>query len=125
MSLPMFHGAKPSGFEKAKKLRSRETVAEKRLWECLKENKLLGFRFKRQHPIADYIADFYCHRARLVVELDGDYHQNQIEYDNNRTAVMNEFGLKVIRFKNEEVLTNINSVTERILFELKSGLRRI
>jgi very-short-patch-repair endonuclease len=123
MSLPMFHGAKPSGFQKARELRSRQTMAEKKLWEYLKENKLLGFRFKRQHPITNYIADFYCHQARLVVEIDGEYHKNQIEYDNNRTAVMNDFGLRVIRFKNEEVLTNIDTVRERIRLELISRFK--
>ena len=71
-------------------------------------------RFRRQHPIGIYIADFYCHAAKLVIEVDGKVHLQKIEYDRERTAVLNGFGIDVIRFSNEEVLGDIDGVVERI-----------
>ena len=107
MSRHMFYGAKSSIFSKARNLRLNETEPERILWEHLGQNKLLGFRFKRQHPIAGYIVDFYCHKAKLVIEIDGESHQHQLEYDLNRTAVINEFDIKVIRFSNDDVRNRI------------------
>ena len=74
-----------------------ETEAEALLWTRLRKNQLHGFRFKRQHPIADYIADFYCHEAKLVIEVDGKYHdaREQKLYDEIRTKVIISFGLRV------------------------------
>ncbi len=114
-STSMFYGSQPIIFEYAKKLRSCPTKAESVLWERLKCNSL-GVKFRRQHPIASYIADFYCHKFKLVIELDGGYHHNpeQKEYDINRTIDLNYLGIKVLRFKNEEVLTNIDQVINRI-----------
>ncbi len=92
------------------------TQAELILWEQLKMNRLKGYRFKSQHPINFFIADFYCHKARLVVEVDGSIHDtlDQIEYDANRTYILEEFGITVIRFRNEEVLNSINDVLNKI-----------
>ena len=92
------------------------TPAELALWECLRANKLNGFRFKAQHPICHFIADFYSHNARLVIELDGNIHDpiEQQEYDANRTYILNEFGLRVIRFRNEEVFNSIDEVLTTI-----------
>jgi cyclase len=69
-------------------------------------------RFKRQHPILYFIADFYCHRAKLIIEVDGGYHnlQEQYIYDKNRDKELEEFGLKVIRFTNEQVFNDIENV---------------
>ncbi len=117
----MFFGAHGDLFEKARKLRTKPTPAEAQLWEVLKENKLLGLRFKRQHPIKGFIADFYCHKAHLVIEVDGGIHQRQCEYDRERTQVMIEFGLRVIRFKNEDVSEKLNWVIDEIKKELKSA----
>ena len=105
MATDMFYGASPQLFENAKQLRLAMTPAEKLLWEELKESKLHGFRFKAQHPIAYFVADFFCYKARLVVELDGGVHElgDQPEYDANRTAVLAELGLTVLRFQNDEV----------------------
>ena len=113
----MFYGAKPIIFERAKSLRDNMTQAEKKLWMQLKNNKL-GVRFKAQHPIDIFIADFYCHTHKLVVELDGEIHNLQVERDDGRTAEMERYGIKVIRFTNEEVINNIESVITRINEEI-------
>jgi very-short-patch-repair endonuclease len=111
----MFLGAKAHLFEKAKELRVRETEAELILWSKLCK-KQLGVKFRRQHPIDEYIVDFYCHAHRLVVEVDGEIHnskENQ-EYDKLRTERLNEFKVEVIRFTNYEVMNNLDSVLEKI-----------
>jgi very-short-patch-repair endonuclease len=111
----MFYGAPPDIFKKAKALRDNPTEAEKVLWEKLRL-KQLGVKFRRQHPINIYIADFYCHEKKLVVEVDGGYHltSDQKEYDELRTENIKEYGIEVIRFKNEEVLNEIDKVVKEI-----------
>ena len=121
----MFYGAKASIFEKARGLRQHTTIPERVLWEKLKENRLLGFRFKRQHPIDNFIADFYCHKVRLVIEIDGASHSKQAEYDSNRTLIMNEFDLKVVRFRNEEVMDKLDFVLKKITIELQTRSKAI
>jgi len=106
----MFYGAKPNTFIRARKLRTEMTKTESLLWNKLQKNQLLGFRFKPQHPIQCFIADFYCHKARLVVEIDGKIHLKQMEYDKARTEVIERYGLKVIRFTNEEIEEEIEKV---------------
>ena len=112
----MFHNASPAIFEKARLLRNKMTFAEKKLWEYLRNKKLNGLRFKAQHPIMGFIADFYCHKMKLVIELDGISHlgENQLEYDNGRTYELEKFGIKVIRFKNEQINNDINTVLNEI-----------
>jgi very-short-patch-repair endonuclease len=108
--ISMFYGASPIIFEMAKRLRNNMTLAEKLLWGKLSDNKLNKFRFKAQHPIHNFIADFYCHPLKLVIELDGGIHElpENKEYDVNRGYAMREFGIEVVRFKNEEVFDDIN-----------------
>lgn len=112
----MFYGASPKVFELAKELRDRLTEPEKILWEKLRLNRLNGYRFKPQHPIGSFIADFYCHKAKLVIEIDGKYHdsKSQSEFDANRSGIINEFGLRVIRFSNEDVINRIDFVLSEI-----------
>ncbi|HEU5290587.1 MAG TPA: endonuclease domain-containing protein [Cyclobacteriaceae bacterium] len=112
----MFYGASPKIFEMAKELRNRLTEPEKILWEKLRLSKIDGYRFKAQHPISEFIVDFYCHKAKLIIEIDGGYHNKseQREYDLNRSNILNEFGLRIIRFKNEDVLNRIDFVIEEI-----------
>jgi very-short-patch-repair endonuclease len=88
VEISMFYGASPIIFERAKLLRESMTEAEKRLWLFLNKNKIMGLRFRAQHPIERFIADFYCHAIKLVIEVDGDIHKNQEnqEYDIGRTA---------------------------------------
>jgi very-short-patch-repair endonuclease len=114
----MFYGAKRDIFEKAKSLRENMTPAESELWNKLNKSQL-GFRFKAQHPIDIFIADFYCHQAKLVVEIDGGIHMHQTEYDLGRTAEMENYGIRVIRFSNYDVFNNINIVLEEIKKQLK------
>lgn len=89
------------------------TPSEKILWEELRGNKL-GIHFRRQQVIAGYIVDFYCHKADLVIELDGRIHEKQKEEDANRDKVMNEMGLRVIRFRNDEVENDLVGVVGKI-----------
>lgn len=126
--ISMFYNAKPIIFERAKAMRENMTRAEKAVWDLLKEKKVLGLRFKAQHPIDIFIADFYCHPLKLVVEIDGGVHisEDQIEYDIGREAELDRFGIKVIRFTNEEVETDITHVQneiERICQERRKELQ--
>jgi cyclase len=120
----MFYGAPQILFDFAKQLRDRPTEAEDFLWKQLSNKKILGFRFKRQHPILYFIADFYCHQAKLVVEVDGGYHQvpAQYEYDCNRDSELEELGIKIIRFRNEQVLFDIDATLQKIEEELKQRI---
>jgi very-short-patch-repair endonuclease len=110
------YGAKEIIISNAKNLRKHLTHAEKLLWENLRDRKLVSFKFRRQHPIDIFVADFYCHEKKLVIEVDGGIHleQDQMEYDANRTKALNELGIKVVRFNNEEVLNSIHSVLQKI-----------
>jgi very-short-patch-repair endonuclease len=108
----MYFGAKPDMFLKAKELRRTETEAERLLWTRLHKNQLLGLQFRRQHPINRFIADFYCPKIKLVVEVDGGIHEipEHQAYDIGRSEVLNDFGITVIRFTNEQVIEDIETV---------------
>ena len=99
--------------ERAKELRREMTPAEKLLWQQVRAKKL-GVRFRRQQVIAGFIVDFYCHRAALVVEVDGDIHDLQQEEDAWREKVLREMGLRIVRFRNDEVLHGLSVVAGRI-----------
>lgn len=111
----MHYGANPKLFELAEELRARMTQAEEILWNCIKINEW-HLKFRRQHPISNYIADFYCHAVKLVIELDGGYHENKEVkiYDESRENDIKEYGIAVLRFKNEEILYNIEGVLTKI-----------
>jgi len=113
---PMHHGASATIFARARILRAKATPAEKKLWEALKGKKLGGVRFRRQHPIGRYILDFYCHSSKLGIELDGAYHQDKLQQwsDADRTLFLEDLGLRIIRFTNEEVLENLSVVLSTI-----------
>ncbi len=116
----LFYGATPLIHQRARELRKRMTPAEKVLWEKLKGKQFNGLKFRRQHPIAKYIVDFYCHSQKLVIELDGSIHdiEDQKEYDSGREFELQELGLKVLRFKNEEVIQFPEKVLSKILESL-------
>ena len=97
----------------AKELRRDMTPAEKILWNELRANKL-GVHFRRQQIIAGFIVDFYCHKAGLVVEVDGDVHDLQQEEDTRREKVLSEMGLTVVRFGNDEVMRDLFTVAGKI-----------
>ena len=101
--------------KRAQELRRNPTSVEKRLWEHLLNRKLGRFKFRRQHPIGRFIADFYCHNAKLVVELDGEIHAGQVGYDTSRSLWFEERGIRVIRFQNIEVENEIENVIAEIL----------
>ena len=121
----MWKGASSSGFLKAKELRDKMTIAEKALWAELEKNKLCGVKFRRQHPIGVYIVDFYAHKLKLIIELDGKYHQNKKQQilDDERTAFLEFNGLKVIRFNNEEILENMETIIQKIKNEISSHIK--
>jgi very-short-patch-repair endonuclease len=112
----MWKGAPPQIFYNAKKLRENPTEAEELLWLALKNNQVNDFKFRRQHPISIYIADFYCHKLKLVIEIDGEYHlsEEQQVLDKERTTTIEFNGVKVIRFTNEEVLLKLPEVINKI-----------
>ena len=118
----MYYGAAPVTFEKAKLLRNKMTPEEISLWEKLKNKQICNVRFRRQHPIGVFIVDFYCHKAKLVIELDGKIHLKRKQYDKERTDILKSCNLEVIRFSNYAINTNINSVTKQIENEVKSRL---
>ena len=105
--------------EFAKKNKQYPTEAEKMLWEYIRSEQL-WFKFNRQHIVGDYIVDFICLEKCLVIEVDGGYHSEyeQIQRDECRTEHLEDMGLKVIRFSNEEVLNNIEGVLDNIRKEL-------
>jgi very-short-patch-repair endonuclease len=105
----MYHGAAIKLFEFAKKLGRNQTETEDILWVRLKNKQLLGYKFRRQHAIDRYIAGFYCHKLKFVIELDGGYHRDpeQTKYDFLRDGEMKEFGILVKRIKNEQILANL------------------
>ena len=113
----MFYGASPEIFEYAWRLRQKLTPSEAILWDVLK-GKQLGVKFRRQHPLNNYIADFYCHEKRLIIEIDGGYHleSEQKAKDEVRSQDIESFGIKVIRFTNDEVNKNITKVIEKIKY---------
>ena len=99
--------------QRAKELRRDMTPAEKILWQELRANKL-GVHFRRQQVIARFIVDFYCHKAGLVVEVDGDIHDLQREEDARREKALSELGLRVIRFRNDDVAKDLPAVVGKI-----------
>jgi len=101
--------------ERSRALRQPQTPTEQALWRILSGRQAQGYKFRRQHPIGQFIVDFYCPVARLVVEIDGDSHAEQGEYDQTRTDWLESQGLHVIRFANRDVKENISGVLERIL----------
>ena len=113
MSIQFFN--KPEQEDRRKRLRNEPTVAEWLLWQGLKHSQL-GWKFRRQHGIGPYIVDFYCPNIRLVIEVDGDSHYESDAkiYDENRTAFLNENGIRVLRVTNLDVRESWEDVIELI-----------
>ena len=99
--------------ERAKELRREMTPAEKLLWQEIRANRL-GVRFRRQQVIQGFIVDFYCHKSALVIEVDGDVHDLQKEEDERREKVLSALGLRVVRFRNDEVMRDLLNVVKKI-----------
>ena len=125
MSTEMHFGASKQTFQFAEVLRKNMTIAEKIIWERLCKNQL-GVRIRRQHPIWKYIADYYCHEVKLVIEIDGGIHlvKKNKEYDIGREIILKDFGIEIIRFTNDQAINDtehvIAAIAERII-ELKKA----
>jgi very-short-patch-repair endonuclease len=115
-----YYNADEETVDFAKKLRKQMTLTEKLLWEKLRRKSISGVKFRRQHPIGFYIADFYCHEARLVIEVDGAIHSlpGRKEHDGNRDAEMKRLGIQVLRFSNDEIQNNLDNVIKLIEKEI-------
>ena len=105
----------------ARTLRHNSTDAERRLWYYLRNRQLDGYRFRRQVPLGRYIVDFACIESKLIVELDGGQHAEQMAEDAERTNYLARGGLRVVRFWNDDVLIRTESVLERILVALREA----
>ncbi len=108
---PMYFGATPAIFKLAKELRKNETESEKILWTKLNKNQMMGLQFRRQHPINMFVADFYCAKIKLVIEVDGDIHEllEYHEHDIGRSDILNDFGITVIRFSNDQIINDLDN----------------
>jgi very-short-patch-repair endonuclease len=100
--------------QRAKELRRQLTGEERILWQHLRANRLRGFHFRRQQVIDGFIVDFYCHAAGLVVEVDGEIHLQQAEYDAERDRILSARGLRILRIKNVEIAEDLPDVLSRI-----------
>jgi adenine-specific DNA-methyltransferase len=110
-----------SGTAQARSLRKRATDAEQLLWRHLRDRRLGGFKFRRQHPLGPYVLDFFCEAQGLVVELDGSQHADQLVQDSIRTKWLEARGKRVMRFWNNEVYEDLEGVLQVILETLEMG----
>jgi very-short-patch-repair endonuclease len=113
---PFYYDASPEILKRANILRKEMTEAEKILWEQINKNQIKGYRFRAQHPIGKFIVDFYCHKALLVIELDGKIHLKKMiaERDNGREIEIKKLGIRVLRFTNDDIFRNIEKVLNTI-----------
>jgi len=120
MKREMFYNADPLIFEKARSLRNKLTPAEQTFWLRLKEQ-FPEYKFRRQHPISIYIADFYCHKLKLVIEIDGSIHDSEEAklHDEKRQKDLENLNLIVIRFTNEQIKNDVENVMETISSVIK------
>lgn len=100
----------PVSTERARELRSDMTIAEQIIWQAIRGEQIKGQKFRRQYVIGAYIADFACVKEKLVIELDGGQHQEQVEYDEKRTGYLQAQGWRVLRFWNNDVMGNMDGV---------------
>jgi very-short-patch-repair endonuclease len=116
----MYFSAKPELFRRALKMRKNPTSGEEAMWKLLRRFRKEGSVFRRQHPIDFFIADFYCHRLRLEIEVDGEYHldEDALAYDDQRSGELERFGITVIRFPNEDILNSPESVVSSICLKI-------
>jgi len=114
----------PKAQQRAQVLRKRTTDSERLLWSHLRRRQLRGYRFRRQVPIGNYIADFVCIEARLIIELDGSQHQEQRVYDEQRTRYLEQRGFKIFRVWDNQAFTETQSVLETIANMLESATQQ-
>jgi len=110
-----------------RELRKNQTLAEKIMWTHLRNRQLLGFKFRRQYSVDNFVIDFYCPKLKLAIELDGNIHDlpEQKEYDKKRQMHIETYGISFIRISNEEYLGNPNKAFDRIEREIKNITNKI
>lgn len=108
------HFTPPKMTNIARRLRRDSTTPERILWGLLRAGKIAGMKFRRQHVVGPFVVDYYCHESKLVVELDGMSHVGQAESDDQRTHYLESQGLRVVRFTNDDVLSDPTLVAEAI-----------
>lgn len=113
-------GYSPAARNRARQLRKSFTDTELRLWQLLRSRNLKNFKFRRQHPIGSYIVDFVCLEERLVIEVDGSQHMQQARYDSKRTEQLEAAGYQVLRFGDNDVLVNAESVMQKLYDALEA-----
>jgi len=120
----MFYGATAETIKTAANLRKNMTLPELILWEKLRDRNLFTTKFRRQHPVNMFIADFYCHEFKLVIEIDGKIHlsSDKEDYDSKRTSELEKYGITVIRFTNDQVLYDLRNVLKNIREKLSELL---
>jgi len=121
--VPSYYGADTKSYMRARSLRKDQTSAEWLFWQMVRNRKVLGYKFRRQHPIGGYFTDFYCHEANLVIELDGNIHEiaDVKSRDEFREANIKGQGLVVMRFKNDDIFKNAQIVIGEIEKYFKSN----
>ena len=105
----------------ARENRKNPTVPENKIWYEILSRKQTGYKFLRQHPIGHFITDFYCRELKLIIEIDGDSHNLQKDYDYKRTSYFKARGLNIIRFSNRDVLSNIDGIKEYLFREISKA----
>ena len=111
----------PNLYERARQLRRDSTDAERALWRLVRGRRFSDYKFRRQVPLGLYIVDFVCLEQKLVVEIDGGQHSEAVGYDSARTELLESQGFRVLRFWNNEALSNPDGMVEMILAELRRG----
>jgi very-short-patch-repair endonuclease len=105
----------PKLLEVARENRRNQTMAEKKMWSILENRQIKNYKFLRQKPLNNFIVDFYCAELMLVIEIDGDPHLKQREYDMLRSRELKKHGIKVIRYRNKEIMLNIEKVQNDLI----------
>ncbi len=104
----------PEFIPRRRDLRHNQTDAEKKLWQALRSRQFEGLKFRRQYSVGPYILDFYCPEKKLCIELDGGQHATNIDHDKQRSQYLTGLGMTVVRFWNNDVLKNIEGVTQTL-----------
>jgi very-short-patch-repair endonuclease len=114
VTVPKKHSPQPDRTAQARSLRREATPPEKVLWSLLRAGQIGGLKFRRQQPIGPFVVDFYCHKAKLVIELDGMSHRDRAEYDARRTRYLENLGLDVFRVTNDDIREDSEAVARGI-----------
>ena len=123
-TFPRIRGTSRAIQERARQLRQEMTPAEQILWSRLRGRRLQGLKFRRQHPLGRFIVDSYCVGHGLIVELDGEIHRSQQEYDQARRETLHNYGYRVLRFSNDAVLQRLDEVLRAIVAAVEQGARK-